>query len=540
MRLPHWLLILTLFIPPVLAAARGALAEDAPSEAGTCAVVGIVREGSKPVAATVTLRRLYDTAPDFVPSPESMYVPALRSGALLWSAGGLEVPPPGALAPRSVKAGADGRFRFGGLASSSYRLEAVTATGGVGSTLASVPVDGTVLAYDIEIGKPTRRTVSGRARYRDGRPFRGRVVPVENRMVTVISSRGTQVDAEGRFQLTVEDLGASNQWPLIGAVIPRRLTVAWPAPEGGQPLELVVDEEARPLHGLVVGARTGKPIAGAWVFAMSTENKRPGTLHYAHARSDAKGRFHIPHAPAAAGGILVVGPEHGHALVEFKQGWPSSVRVPLKLGARVRGELSRSGGGRASAADVGVYAWIAHPDSLPSIMAAEVHDDGRYDFGRLPPGRSMVYAVGRDVISAGLAEYVLGRDGALPWTTTNPAGDLRLDLPLVPCGRVAGVVVDAAGKPIAGAFVRAFISHDAGVNIGTRPPLAEDNRFQRAASAADGTFSLGGLVPGIPYRVMVRRAGYAEAESRVLRPVSGQVKILKLVLPAADEASSAR
>ena len=540
MRVSFLVLTTALLLMPAAAPIRAALAEEAESTAPSSVVVGVVREGGKPVAATVTLRRTLGMEDLLSPDPDSLWLPAQRVGGLLFTVGGLELPPAEPAEPRSVKTDGEGRFRFEGLAHGGYRLEARTAAGGFGAASHAVRVDGTVLACDLEIGTPKRRTVSGRARFRDGRPFRGHIAPVDVGMVTTIPSRGTRTDVDGRFRLTVEEGDVPGHWPSIGAIVPRRDTVTWALPKDDTPLELVVDEEVRELRGVVVGARTGKPIKGAWVFAMSTDNKRPHAVHYAHVRTDANGRFRMPQAPASARGVVAVGPRHGHAMIEFGDTWPSSLRMPLKLGARVHGSLLRAGVPRPVRDDVDVRAWLAATETWPTFTFAEVKPDGSYDFGRLPPGRTLVFAVGRDVVSAGLAEYVLGREGRLAWGTTKPAGDLRLDLSLVPCGQVAGVVVDATGKPIAGALARAHIAHDGGVTIHGRPPDAEDNRFQRGASAADGSFSLGCLIPGVPYTVTVQRAGYADAESEVLRAVSGQIDRVKIVLQATSDATSPR
>jgi uncharacterized protein (DUF2141 family) len=92
-------------------------------------------------------------------------------------------------------------------------------------------------------------------------------------------------------------------------------------------------------------------------------------------------------------------------------------------------------------------------DTLPA-RSAITGDDGRFVFGRLPPGRFTVSATKAAFLAAA---YGAKRPGQ-PATPINVSKDQRVDLAITMWrgGVIAGVVNDLAGKPMAGVQVAAL------------------------------------------------------------------------------------
>jgi hypothetical protein len=101
-----------------------------------------------------------------------------------------------------------------------------------------------------------------------------------------------------------------------------------------------------------------------------------------------------------------------------------------------------------------------------------------------------------------------------------PGTTERIDLVVEPAARVAGAVLDAAGRPVAGAWVRADCAEG---DAGRRPVVADAD--------AEGRFLLTDLVPGVPYRLTASAEGCAPAIAERVAVGSGETATIDLRLP---------
>jgi hypothetical protein len=177
--------------------------------------------------------------------------------------------------------------------------------------------------------------------------------------------------------------------------------------------------------------------------------------------ADDQGRFVVEVEPGVyrveargrSGNASVAGVAAGTTDLEIRLGAPGQV-----LG-RVRDAGSADG-----------LVVVAKGEGLGD-RSVRVEPDGRYAVENLSPGTYRVHArAGTRVASSDAVEV--------------KAGEVRrgVDLTLVEGGAIEGVVADAAGKPIADAWVES--SHDAAPHL------------ERAATDAEGRFRLAGLAAG--------------------------------------------
>ncbi|MCC6669679.1 MAG: carboxypeptidase regulatory-like domain-containing protein [Planctomycetes bacterium] len=175
--------------------------------------------------------------------------------------------------------------------------------------------------------------------------------------------------------------------------------------------------------------------------------------------------------------------------------WYDVPQIQLKAGISVRGVVTVAGsnGVPVANAEVAVKVNSAFPDLSPTPgrergVTVRTDASGNYRMDNVPPGLVSVSAVA--------AGYARAERQNL---TLDPSGENRFDFELPQGVTIAGTVVDAAGKPISSARVRASA-------ISSKTPSNEETR-----SANDGTFELIGLVEA-PYKLEAMATGYVRGE----------------------------
>jgi len=295
--------------------------------------------------------------------------------------------------------------------------------------------------------------------------------------------------AEGRYRVVVDsqEHGVGEAEAVVVGEADARVSVVvgtGPALEG-----IVVDEERRPVSGVRVRAiRPGDapgaelpdpPSTAALPFPSRGFVQRvshPSTAADAdalpgaalHDRTDAAGRFRIDGALPGTSWLLFVR--------EQEVGVPATgpFEVPtrdIRLVARRCGALQGRlflPAGAAVPGDRSIHfeSGSARVAGEPTLRTTGGFGDGSFRIEGLPPGRGRLWAT-------------TGAATLPPVEVVVPAGesaDLGV-LPMEPTHRLLGVVLDAAGAPVAGAVVRA----------GGAEPVT---------TRADGTFSVDGLPRG--------------------------------------------
>jgi hypothetical protein len=126
--------------------------------------------------------------------------------------------------------------------------------------------------------------------------------------------------------------------------------------------------------------------------------------------------------------------------------------------------------------------------------------------------RSLVLLLGAAILAAVIVPASLGIAAAAPHREAPPPGE------------VEGVVLDAQGKPLAGAAVSVL--------------KAGEEKPKSLVSGADGTFKFDALPPGV-YIGSAAMEGYAPVTCRGVRLVAGQSRRLEIKLfPTGGEPST--
>jgi outer membrane protein assembly factor BamB len=105
--------------------------------------------------------------------------------------------------------------------------------------------------------------------------------------------------------------------------------------------------------------------------------------------------------------------------------------------------------------------------------------------------------------------YAVSDDGTLRGVVIARAADAAVTVPVGPTASAVGRLLDPEGKPIAGRPVRY------GIRIGTPERGYSDSFGGTTRTAADGTFTVDGLVPGHEYHLTVAVSFYPNGEPRV-------------------------
>jgi len=270
---------------------------------------------------------------------------------------------------------------------------------------------------------------------------------------------GAQVDLEVRCEGFVRRT-------LPGVVVAREL------------LSIELAPAAR-LAGVVLG-EDGAAVSGAFVTAhQEAGTAGPGgrvwaDLPLSHAPTDADGRFELEELPSGRLRLLVRAdgwmPEERTG-IEVGTGTVESLTIRLRRGAAIEGRVVAADGSPVSDAAVDVV-----ESSGRGFRGVRSDGDGRYRLEGVEPGQRVVGASAEDGRSTTRELEVI-------------EGTNTLDLVFEPGWPVAGVVVDAAGAPVADALLTLATDSTAWGGLDAR---SDDRGAFRFEEVREGTYWLRG------------------------------------------------
>ncbi len=303
---------------------------------------------------------------------------ARGSYALGWAA------PPPAPSGSTVTDG-EGRFALADLPPGMTVLIAEVARGGRWGGLATAVAERPVpLRLRVE---PVTTRVQGSVTDEHGAPIAQAtvltmppVLPVGGASILALFtwSVRTQTDAAGRFEVGVAGTlqGVAARRPLDG----RWTAVPWkPAPDGTAPPATVAFAPGGPLAGLVVGSRSGRPLASADVIVVA-RSAGGGALTLETVTTGPDGRLTLPSfPPLAEGGFAALVPGTGGD-------WQTAdasrdARLAVRRGATLAGHVRTPDGRPVAGARV-----VAHVWDWPALEAT-TDDAGSYEIRGLPRSR---------------------------------------------------------------------------------------------------------------------------------------------------------
>ncbi len=484
------MLVLALFRAPIAAAETPATGATEPPEA-------TVRPGCTLSGRVVDERR----APVSEAKIQAFHDPGGRRVSALY--------PKARDVAATVTTDARGGFSFAGLSPAKVELE-ISAVGFLDRSVPTLDLSGCETRFELgEIVLATGAEISGLATDRLGRPVAGayvggRSVEPESR------ARWTTSAADGRFSLRglphgqPVTLRASRKGYFMGEVV----TVEPPFPT---PVTLTLERFADlpEVVGQTVDAH-GRPVAGA---NLNIQKSRVGEGLYgspvhesSFSKSDADGRFALLGVTVPSFTVQASAEGFQDAKVEIADYRPGSeVVLILEPSARVEGTVLDARGRPVAHATV----FLVAEDPVAPYHSASTGDDGRYRLAGLPPGPR----------SIALRRFPNGPRTAVRDLALEP-GSNHLDFALEPNSAVSGVVLDEAGRPVAGVVVD---FHTEGTGGGS--PAAT------ATTGGGGTFAV--ALPRGLYAVEIHKQGspFVRFEDRVRVPSGAEVSGIELVLP---------
>jgi protocatechuate 3,4-dioxygenase beta subunit len=410
-----------------------------------------------------------------------------------------------------------GRFRFANVAQGTYEVRSVVEGVVPGYSYARSNGRQTLEVPVAIPGGP--HTLTGRARWPDGRPFLG-TIHLESRdrfHATLVASRGgtfTPTDAQGRFAFV--GVGPGHVWVKAseGATFHAQLGRFWVPQQG--PLELDVGDGSPVVRGRVIDATTGEPVTQARV-------KGGDWLEWHEVRTDATGGFQI----------LV--PRHERLVSAWAEGYatgriqtnPGDARVELALarGTKVHGTVRAADGAPVRGARI----WYVR--SVFDTWAYDIHAttsgaDGTYVLEHAEPGAPMIFAWGGGWATKAMDPFHPERSLALRVPLANEAQATH-DLSVLPTLAANVRVLDDAGQPVPDAIVAAQ-------PVGAAYTFLGEESFDALGEATtdpSGNATLKGLAPGLEYGLTVAAPGHWAHEPRDARLAPGAAEPVVVRLP---------
>ncbi len=484
----------------LLAAVLGALfawwATREPERAGA-AIAGTATPDARPDAPAAVEDHPPSRLPIRVPSAPAIGSgaagPAIFEGRVVSTASGQGVAGADltfsrAGAAASVRAGADGAFRFEPPAEGRWLLAAVVAPG----FLPFAPEWGhSPVQLDARAGRPVRgieihlapaTPIAGRVVDPDGNAIAGAEVRLSGAAAEAalvpIADRFT-TDAAGEFRFSAPE-GAALEARKDG-FLPGRAAVDWLALLNGRvtitlgPAHRALRDPG-PIEGRVV-AKGGAPVAGALVTA-APDGPFGGTgAPAAQAVTDEEGRFSLSELARARYSVTARAEGRAPAMARRVRPGARDLLLELGNGGRLRGCVRDASTGEPVAPFTVVVLERRGPLRLvPQASRSVIDPSGCYALDDLSPGSAAV------MISA--PGYAPSREIAVDIPA--PDAEAVADAALEAGGRVEGIVRDeATGAPLSGARISVEGALESAAS--TFPVLSE------ATSGADGRFSLASL-----------------------------------------------
>lgn len=315
----------------------------------------------------------------------------------------------------------------------------------------------------------------------------------------------------------------------------------WAFARGGSPAPAPAPSKGQ---GTVTGTVTdeaGRPVAGAKVVVASAGSKAP-----LEATTDAMGQYAVRGVPAGAANVMVRARSRVPASVEVKVADQGTAKADatLPLGVRFAGKLRDMRDGPVGGA---------------SVQPVPVRDPAGGDVPPLPPD-PVTSAADGSFVADGLApghsyKLEISHPKFLPvdmagYEATAGTDRSDIDVTLEDAAWIAGVVMDAAGKPVAKARIGTTKEMDGGpgdlpswlrdimrrfggrvVGFGT---LGGDDALSGKAVDSQGRFQIGSLPPDEEVEIAAQAPGYFRSTMKFENLAAGkETGGVKIVLEAA-------
>jgi large repetitive protein len=415
------------------------------------------------------------------------------SGARLRVVGGLPFEEDDVTAYADGTSAADGSFSIANAPANA--MELTTRAAGYAPTV-------TVRMQRRSVDKVTLRsggTVQGIVADPSGKPAAGAIVTA--------GATAAATDAAGAFRLA----GVAPGDPAVEAIwkgdfVARKSPVRV---KKGETVDVSLQlARAASIAGTVIDEKSRRPISGVRLAATSPRFalRRAGPARAA--RTDAKGRFRIPGLAPGAYSVAASKTDYVPATMSGVVAELSSravVSIALAKAAAVAGRVTDEAGAPVPGARVRIATDLGMRAILREGPAAFLESGG------VTTGPDGVFRL-RGLAAAKNKTIEASKTGFVPARrhgVTLRAGETVKEVALVlKKGLEArGRVVDAAGKPVAGAELR-LARPEGGARRMMFQMAGGDREKPDAVSGADGSFRLGGLEPG-EYSLSATREGYA-------------------------------
>jgi len=288
----------------------------------------------------------------------------------------------------------------------------------------------------------------------------------------------TATDTHGRFRVVLEKPGVSVALRVLPDGLPSaRFTGPFEASEENDLFDIQIPA-AQTASGKVVD-EAGKPVAGAKVLIVSTNNVFDGDARYlAEARTGADGAFSALDAPEGTRAIVVRAPGFvplNRVQLEAK----TDERVSLQRGGVISGSVLDTAGKPAAGVIV-----------TAEDVAAATDAQGKFQIAGVSSGSHRLQALWKD-------DFAARKDGV----RVRKGEETSASLALKRGSAVSGTVVEeGTRRPVAGARVSAYASTAFG-------GFARRRAERTARTDQRGRFRIAGLAPA-RYSVEAAREGY--------------------------------
>jgi hypothetical protein len=480
-----------------LAGAEGAGPRSLRAALGRCGIKVKVTRAGHPAVARVEAR--YVSA-----------VAALQNSWVRWQREMFLPPAPPAPAAATGTSDVDGHALLAGLAAGVYRLSARTDDGAQAETGVSIPTDGATVLTVLEL-REGGQSLEGKVTWTDGTGVGGMLIltpPLSRGAVNTgyyspVGQISVPLVADGSFVVGGLGTGGHGVRLLAGDSLSVNLPPA--ALPASKPYLVTLEPLTKRVTGRVLDALSDAPIPGAAVLGSS------GLGHnlWASMRTvtDADGRFEVFAARLPAW-FTVTAPGYGTGGRNVQSMGTEPVVIRLIRTGRIAGRVSARDG---SAAVGAVVCASGGSNNNPVRVCATADKEGRYTLEEVSAGEAVVVVRGGGWTSPDLGD--VRSEGFNPFVVPIAGGDsLTVDLVAVPCGRLEGKTLDAAGAPVAGATVSTNAAWSGGggqVVWRLQYALGQES----AASDENGAFVLENLVPGMSYTLVAQSPDQPQAQA---------------------------